>query len=146
MDLGEQNPPLGSPELDPSDQRRLHPFAPTILVVDDDGDIREAMADLLRDNGYAPIEVENGQKAHDYLLRHPAPACLILDLWMPELDGLSLASEILHGQLPRVPIILVTAGSSDVGYPVPARYVLHKPLDPDRLLTLVAELAAPRRR
>jgi CheY-like chemotaxis protein len=115
--------------------------APTVLVVDDDGDVREAIADLLREHGYEVVPIENGRKAAEYLARQPRPACLVLDLWMPELDGWSLACEVLQGRLPRVPILLVTAGSSDVDYPVPERYVLHKPLDPDDLLTRVAELA-----
>jgi two-component system chemotaxis response regulator CheY len=134
----------GSTDEVPADRRHFQALAPTILVVDDDADIRASICDLLHEHGYATVSAENGRKAQEYLGTHPAPACLILDLWMPEVDGLTLATQILSGPLPHVPIILVTAGSSDRGYPVPSRYVMRKPLDSDRLLRLVSELARPR--
>jgi CheY-like chemotaxis protein len=113
----------------------------TILVVEDDRDTREAMVELLAERGYAVIAFEDGRKAFDYLARERAPACVVLDLWMPEMDGWSLASELLQGRLPRVPILVVTAASSHFGYPsVAPRYVLRKPVSPERLLTLVKEL------
>jgi CheY-like chemotaxis protein len=133
----------GSVAEAPSDRRHFQPLSPTVLVVDDDADIRSSICDFLRDHGYTPVTAENGRAAQDYLRDHPAPACLILDLWMPEVDGLTLAAQIQSGPLPHVPMILVTAGSSDRGYPVPARYVMRKPLDPERLLRLVSELARP---
>jgi CheY-like chemotaxis protein len=59
---------------------------------------------------------------------------------MPGLDGWSVASQVASGALPRVPILLITAGESDAGYPVPTRYVLRKPLAAERLLVLVREM------
>jgi len=114
--------------------------APIVLVVDDDADLRASISELLEDHGYIAIEAEDGRKALEYLRQQPAPACLILDLWMPELDGWSLATAMGKGDVPSVPTILVTGASSDSGYPVPTRQVLRKPIDPERLLTLVATL------
>jgi CheY-like chemotaxis protein len=115
--------------------------APTILVVDDDADTRQSLAEVLEENGYRVVALEDGRKAYDYLAREPSPHSLVLDLWMPEMDGWSLASAVLTGRLPRVPMVVVTAAPSHFGYPVPPRYVLRKPINPDRLLTLIGELA-----
>lgn len=116
----------------------------TVLVVDDDADIRESVRELLEDAGYAVIVASDGQQAFDYLDSQPPPDCVVLDLWMPVMDGWSLASEVLMGRLPSVPILVVTAANAQFAYPVPPRYVLRKPFDPDRLLNLIAELVDTR--
>jgi CheY-like chemotaxis protein len=118
----------------------------TVLVVEDDADTRAALRELLDDQGYAVVALEDGQKAFDYLDQHPTPDAVVLDLWMPVRDGWSLATEVLVGRLPMVPIIVVTAGSNSTryAYPVPPRYVLRKPVDPDRLLGLVKEVVEAR--
>jgi two-component system OmpR family response regulator len=119
--------------------------ATTVLVVDDDADIRASISELLEDHGYTTIEARDGRQALEHLQQRQQPACLILDLWMPELDGWSLATAMGKGEVPSVPTILVTAASSDSGYPVPAGQVLRKPIDPDQLLRLVATLTRPGR-
>jgi CheY-like chemotaxis protein len=111
-----------------------------ILVVDDDADIRESVKEVLEEEGYSVITANDGQQAYDYLAANPPPDCVVLDLWMPVMDGWSLASEVLVGRLPPVPILVVTAANAQFAYPVPPRYVLRKPFNPDRLLMLVAEL------
>jgi len=111
-----------------------------VLVVDDDADIREAVSEVLEEAGYQVILACDGQEAYDYLAQHPPPDCVVLDLWMPVMDGWSLALEVLIGRLPAVPILVVTAANAQFAYPVPPRYVLRKPFNPDRLLMLVAEL------
>jgi CheY-like chemotaxis protein len=133
----------GDLDRDPTSRRPLQGLSPTVLVVDDDADIRESIAELLGEHGYTAVEIENGQEALEYLQQQPPPACVILDLWMPELDGWSLAGRLKGTPQADIPLILVTAGSSDAGYPVPTRYVLRKPVDPARLLRLVGELASP---
>jgi len=133
---------VSDPSFDgePSQRHNVQRLAPTVLVVDDDADIRAAISELLEDHGYTAVEAEDGQEALEYLRGQQAPACLILDLWMPELDGWSLATAMGKGEVPSVPTILVTGASSDSGYPVPSGQVLRKPIDPEGLLTLVARL------
>jgi CheY-like chemotaxis protein len=58
-----------------------------ILIVDDDAEAREALADLLFNEGYAVICAENGRQALDYLSGSPLPALIILDLMMPVMSG-----------------------------------------------------------
>jgi CheY-like chemotaxis protein len=115
-------------------------LAGRVLVVDDDADIRASVKEVLEEAGYSVVLASDGQEAYDYLSQHPPPDCVVLDLWMPVMDGWSLASEVLIGRLPAVPILVVTAANAQFAYPVPPRYVLRKPFNPDRLLMLVAEL------
>jgi CheY-like chemotaxis protein len=135
--------PDSSIEREPSHRHTVQRVSLTVLVVDDDADIRSCISELLEDHGYTAMEAPDGRQALEYLRQQPAPACLILDLWMPELDGWSLATAMGKGEVPSVPTILVTGASSDSGYPVPTGQVLRKPIDPDRLLTLVARLTRP---
>jgi CheY-like chemotaxis protein len=115
-----------------------------VLVVDDDADIREAVSEVLEEAGYSVVLANDGQQAYDYLDQNPPPECVVLDLWMPVMDGWSLASEVLVGRLPTVPILVITAASAQFAYPVPPRYVLRKPFNPERLLMLVSELIETR--
>jgi CheY-like chemotaxis protein len=135
--------PLTIPPPPPADQATARAVR-RVLVVDDDADIRASLAELLEDSGYSVAFAEDGRQAFDYLDQQPAPDCVVLDLWMPEMDGWSLASYVLQGRLPAVPILVVTAASAQYAYPVPPRYVLRKPVNPDRLLMLVAELMKTR--
>jgi CheY-like chemotaxis protein len=112
----------------------------TVLVVDDDPDIRDSIAELLSEHGYVVIEAADGQLAFDYLAVNPPPACVVLDLWMPVMDGWTLAAEVVRGRLPSVPILVITAANALLSYPVQPRYVLRKPFNIEHLLTLVAEL------
>jgi len=143
MSSPDEAAPDSSVEQETSHRHAVQRLSPTVLVVDDDPDIRASISELLEDHGYTTIEAPDGRQALEYLRHQQAPACLILDLWMPELDGWSLATAMGKGDVPSVPTILVTAASSDSGYPVPNRQVLHKPIDPDRLLSLVATLTRP---
>ena len=113
----------------------------TILVVDDDDDTRDAIAETLEEHGYRVVRKGSGRQAQQYLTTSAPPACMVLDLMMPDLDGWALASFMRQGRLPRVPLIVVTAAGDQWGYPAPPECVLRKPLDPNRLVALVARIA-----
>jgi two-component system chemotaxis response regulator CheY len=59
----------------------------TILVVEDDRDTRDVVAELLREEGYSVTTAENGRLALDRLRHGDLPALILLDLRMPVLDG-----------------------------------------------------------
>jgi PleD family two-component response regulator len=127
--ISDERPPAPF-ELSLPDQVADTPgLAGRVLVVDDDADIREAVKEVLEEEGYSVILASDGQQAYDYLAENPPPDCVVLDLWMPVMDGWSLASEVL-----------VTAANAHFAYPVPPRYVLRKPFNPERMLMLVDEL------
>ena len=86
---------------------------PTILVVDDESGARSAVTRLLKHEGYEVTGAENGRAALD-ALGVATPDLILLDLMMPELDGLEML-EILH-QDPRwkaLPVVVLT-GIADV--------------------------------
>jgi FixJ family two-component response regulator len=81
-------------------------LAPTVFVVDDDASMRESIASLLAS---AAMRVETFANARDFL-RHPrgeGPACLVLDVSMPDISGLELQRELTRVAQP-IPIIFVT--------------------------------------
>jgi CheY-like chemotaxis protein len=109
---------------------------PAILVVEDDEDAREAMVALLQMKGYRAVPAGNGREALDYLEEAPAPDLIILDLWMPVMDGWHFRSEqIKNPRLAHIPVIVVTALSDRAD--VDANEVIIKPVDVERLLSTV---------
>jgi CheY-like chemotaxis protein len=110
---------------------------PRILVVEDDADAREAMVALLQMKGYRAVPAGNGKEALDYLNRAPVPDLIILDLWMPVMDGWQFRSEqVKDPRLKEIPVVVVTALSDQAD--VDANEVIIKPVDLDRLLTTVS--------
>ena len=86
----------------------------TILVVDDQIDLRDAIAVLLDVEGYDVADAENGRDALQYLQTHANVAAIVLDLAMPVMDGWQfLAERRKDPMLSDIPIIVVT-GVSDV--------------------------------
>jgi CheY-like chemotaxis protein len=91
---------------------------------------------LLQMKGYRAVQAGNGREALDYLDRSPAPDLIILDLWMPVMDGWHFRSEqIKNPRLAHIPVIVVTALADRAD--VDANEIIIKPVDVDRLLTSV---------
>ena len=84
-----------------------HRFARPILVVDDDDATRAAEREILSDDGFRVIEARDGGEALR-ALQHDPPACVVLDIQMPGVDGPSFARE-LRTALRRVPLVVLTA-------------------------------------
>jgi FixJ family two-component response regulator len=110
--------------------------APIVFVVDDNASLRRALKRLLRAAGYA---VETYASAQAYLARVPydGPGCVVLDLAMPEIDGLDLQARLAQ-DVDALPIIFVS-GHADVPASVRAMKVgavdfLTKPVDETLLL------------
>ena len=81
-----------------------------ILVVDDDADSRDGLAGLLRKRGHQPTAAPNGRDALAVLTRKIPPDLVVLDLRMPEMDGVMFL-EVLRSylRLQNVPVMLMTA-------------------------------------
>ena len=84
---------------------------PLVLIVEDDEDIRESLADFLADHGYRTAGAVNGPDALDQLGSAAAhPCAIILDLMMPVMDGRAFReAQLQTPSLARIPVILVTA-------------------------------------
>ena len=86
----------------------------TVLVVDDDADLRDAMVVLLETEGYDVIDASNGQDALAYLRSGAKVAVIVLDLAMPVMNGWQFLAERQNDPiLAKIPTLVVT-GSIDV--------------------------------
>src|SRR6266702_185755 len=83
----------------------------SILVVDDDYDVQEALRDCLRDAGHEVATAGNGLEALAWLRTHPAPTVVLMDCMMPHLDGAQTRNVMLSDpDLRRIPVVMLTAG------------------------------------
>lgn len=115
-----------------------------IAVVDDDESVREATANLLRSSGY---DAEVFASAEEFLeSRHVFATCIVLDVHLPEMDGLELQSRLEN----RVPIVFITADpdarARSQALRAGAIAFLHKPYREDDLLGAVREAVGPKDR
>jgi DNA-binding NtrC family response regulator len=110
-----------------------------IVVIDDDADIRESLAEILADAGYSVRTFANAAEALDHLRRDGAASLIILDLMMPGMSGWTFREVQSHDErLAAIPVITISA-VADLDPPWPRTPVLCKPVDLDRLLDQVAE-------
>ena len=77
-----------------------------ILVVDDEKDIREALDGVLGDEGYAVVQAESGEEALKVVSENP-PDLVLLDIWMPGIDGVETLKEI-KAVSPHIPVIMIS--------------------------------------
>lgn len=82
-------------------------MAAHILIVDDEPDIRSVMKEILEDEGYNVSVAENAQIARQ-LRREHHPDLILLDIWMPEVDGISLLKEWQESGLTGGPVIIMS--------------------------------------
>jgi CheY-like chemotaxis protein len=139
------SPGIGSPETAAAPASTAGKRA-TILIADDERRIRLAIRGCLEAEGYTIYEACDGTEALNQVLLH-APDLLILDLAMPNLDGMRTLRELhaLHGQLkPRVVMLTafgsMPAAASAIG--LGAAAFAEKPLVPEALRQLVARVLA----
>lgn len=115
----------------------------TILVVEDDAEIRELLAEMLVDAGYAVAEAANGQEALDYLRRGDgAPSLILLDLMMPVMDGWRFREEQSQDpSLAEIPVVVVSADGNvpQKASALGAAGYIQKPVEIDLLLQAVEE-------
>ena len=117
---------------------------PIVFVVDDDVSVRESLAALMR---YAGYQAEMFATAREFLDRPAAqvPSCLVLDVSLPDLNGLEL-QECIAADRVEMPIIFIT-GHGDIPMTVKAMKAgavefLTKPLSQDALLSAIANALA----
>jgi CheY-like chemotaxis protein len=116
----------------------LRHVSQTVVVVDDDDAIREAMIDLLSLDGFDVLCARDGAEALDVLGKAPRPCIAIVDLVMPRLNGWQLARAIMsESALHDIGVVCCTAGRSEA--PAGCISILRKPFDADTLVTAVHE-------
>jgi CheY-like chemotaxis protein len=109
-----------------------------ILIVEDDLDIRDAMREILEDEGYEACAAANGAEALEVLDQVPKPGLVLLDLMMPVMDGYQFL-EVFRSNpaFADIPVVVVTAGILVV--PGIAGFI-KKPFDTEQLVRMVNKL------
>jgi CheY-like chemotaxis protein len=111
-----------------------------VLIVEDDADLREMMAQLLTLEGYAAQTVANGRDALSYLEQGHHPDLILLDLMMPIMDGWEFRRRQRDNpSLAHVPVVVLSALDQARAADLGGAAFLKKPLDFDRLLELVRQ-------
>ena len=116
-----------------------------ILVVDDEPDIRQLVSEILEDEGYRVITAEKGDAARAAFARQ-TPNLVLLDIWMPDIDGISLLKEWAGPKGLPCPVVIMS-GHGSVETAVEATRLgaydfLQKPISLARLLAIVSQALA----
>jgi CheY-like chemotaxis protein len=121
----------------PSQVPQRRPQCP-VLIVEDDADLREMMAQLLTLEGYRSEAVANGREALEYLHNGNSPELILLDLMMPVMDGWEFRRRQQQDPaLSNVPVVILSALDQSRAAQMNGAAFLKKPLDFDHLLELV---------
>jgi len=110
----------------------------SVVVVDDDPDVRDTVRLLLEVRGYRVLSAGNGHDALALLAAHGAPGLILLDLRMPLMSGEQLLGELQRDPVLReVPVVVVSG--ADEPLPAGTRSCLMKPFRLRELLHVVRE-------
>ena len=114
----------------------------TVLIVEDDVDLRRMFRTALALAGYAVVESGDGLHALHLLDGSAPPDVVILDLGLPIISGAAVRQEIAaHAHTRHIPVIIVTGEPGDHER-LQAACVLRKPVTPDKLLQVVTSCIA----
>jgi len=123
-----------------------------ILVVDDEMGIRELLSEILGDEGHVVQTAENAQQAREFRAQS-RPDLVLLDIWMPDTDGVTLLKEWQRDSLLTMPVIMMS-GHATIDTAVEATRIgalnfLEKPISLQKLLKAVqqglSKIAEPQR-
>jgi CheY-like chemotaxis protein len=109
-----------------------------ILVVEDEHDVRVVLREILEGAGWRVTTAANGRDALAHLRGGLVPSLILVDLWMPMMDGAQLIAALrADPALASFPIGVQTA-HEEAALPSGLAFVLVKPVDATRLLAAVA--------
>ena len=119
---------------------------PKILVVDDEPDALEILAFKLKEAGYVPLFAKDGSRALT-AAREERPALIVLDLMLPEVDGLEVCKILRRDPMTAtIPILMLTAKASEMdrvlGLELGADDYVTKPFSPRELVLRIRKLLA----
>lgn len=118
-----------------------------ILLIDDDSLLCEVLADFLELSGYSVNQAANGREGLERLAAADRPDLILLDLLMPEMDGIRFLGEL--GKLPQpLPPVLVLSASATANIVDALQFdcvagVIRKPVQPPALIRRIADLIGP---
>jgi two-component system, sensor histidine kinase and response regulator len=110
----------------------------TVLIVEDEPDIRESLREVLEDEGYAVAVAANGKEGLAQLSRLARPCAVVLDIIMPVMSGNELYNAMqADPELAAIPVLVSTSDPTRAPSGV---LIMKKPIDVDRFLDAVAKL------
>lgn len=112
----------------------------SVVVVDDDIDLRDSLEIILEDMGYTPVLLKGGQDALDWLRSHPPPLVVFLDLMMPGMSGKEFMR--IRSQDPvlsAIPVIVMSASTNLQEHFKKGDYI-QKPFDLNHMKNILANL------
>jgi CheY-like chemotaxis protein len=110
----------------------------TVLVLEDEDELRDSMRDLLEDEGYTVVTARDGEEALAALARIEHLCLVLLDLLMPRMNGWEFFDTMrARPGFASVPVIVHSSAPNRA--PAGVTRVLGKPLEPERLLSVVRE-------
>ncbi|MBA3464328.1 MAG: response regulator [Deltaproteobacteria bacterium] len=123
--------------------RRLE-LSQTVMIVDDDPDVRIGIAALLEKRGFGVAEAADGQDAYEQLLRGLRPSAILLDLHMPRMDGQAFYERCAGDPaLADIPIIIVSSDAANALKLSRTGAVLAKPVKGADLLRALDSIGEP---
>lgn len=109
--------------------------AKTVLIVDDDVDIRDVLSMFLEEEGYTVATAPNGRAALIYLREHPDVSVILLDLMMPIMTGFQFReAQKLDPLIATIPVVIMTARGALEPGAIDACDILPKPLPFEMLI------------
>lgn len=115
----------------------------TILLVEDDPDVREALGETLRDHGYDVQTATDGQNALEVLRGGLHPGLILLDLMMPRMSGIEFrAVQRSDPDLADFPVVLLSADArmEEKARGLEVQGAIRKPIDMDQLLSTIERI------
>lgn len=112
----------------------------TVLLVEDNADVRDMMATALQLDGHDVRVATDGGEALRALQAGLRPCVILLDLMMPVMDGWTFRAELEKDPaLARIPVVVISAVAGDLLHRIRAAAYVSKPVDIDQLLEIVCE-------
>jgi len=117
-----------------------------LLLVEDDGELRSSLSDLLRSDGYEVADAANGSEALAYLKDAPAPDLILLDLMMPVKDGWQFRIEQKRDpSIASIPVLAMSADDTPKAVAIDAEAYIKKPFEYETLSDTIRRVIEEKR-